>query len=120
MAADHAAPVAFTLLDSPVGPLRLARDGDALSALHMEGQRHAPETGPTWARDDDAPVFRRAAEQLESAGKVGAGDKYPIDWVDTETFAQHHSMINSPPITGAVQPAGLSQAEPKTKPTVRR
>jgi methylated-DNA-[protein]-cysteine S-methyltransferase len=76
MALRSAAPVAYTFVDSPVGPLRLVRDGDALAALYMDRQRHAPTIGPAWERDDGAAVFGQAAEQLDA---YFGGDREAFD-----------------------------------------
>ncbi len=54
----------FSRIDSPVGPLLLLGDGEAITGLQMEGQRHAPDV-PAGSRRDDAP-FRAAREQLEA------------------------------------------------------
>jgi methylated-DNA-[protein]-cysteine S-methyltransferase len=53
-----------TVIDSPVGPLTLVADGDALAALYMDAQRHRPDDSVFGERVDDAPVFAAAAEQL--------------------------------------------------------
>jgi methylated-DNA-[protein]-cysteine S-methyltransferase len=70
------APIAYTLLDSPHGPLRLVRDGAALAALTMEEHRHAPAVGPGWERDDHAPLFALVAAQLDA---YFAGDLRDFD-----------------------------------------
>lgn len=58
--------VSFTLIDSPVGPLRLVAGAHGLHALHMHVQRHVPATpDPAWRRDDGHPVLVATAAQLE-------------------------------------------------------
>lgn len=54
-----------TTVDSPLGPLTLVADGDALTGLYLSGQRHrpAPETFGEPAGPDTAP-FAGAARQL--------------------------------------------------------
>ena len=53
-----------TTMESPVGVLTLTAVDGRLTGLHMDGQRHAPDTSPDCERDDDglAPVV----EQLEA------------------------------------------------------
>jgi methylated-DNA-[protein]-cysteine S-methyltransferase len=53
-----------TTMESPVGVLTLTAVDGRLTGLHMDGQRHAPDTSSDWERDDDglAPVV----EQLEA------------------------------------------------------
>ncbi|KUL46521.1 cysteine methyltransferase, partial [Streptomyces sp. NRRL F-4489] len=55
------------LTDTPVGPLTLVADGDALTGLYMDGQRHRPpqETFGTPADPSDPP-FARAVAQLRA------------------------------------------------------
>jgi methylated-DNA-[protein]-cysteine S-methyltransferase len=65
-----------TVLDSPVGPLTLVADGEALAGLYMAGQRHRPPEESFGPRDDGPEVFARAAEQLDAyfAGTLTAFD----------------------------------------------
>jgi len=61
----------WTLIeDTPVGPLRLDADGDALTGLRFGLGTPAGE------RDDDAPVLRAAAEQL---AEYFAGERRDFD-----------------------------------------
>lgn len=54
-----------TTVDSPLGPLTLVADGDALVGLYMAGQAHRPgdERFGEPASDDD-PTLTAAADQL--------------------------------------------------------
>lgn len=56
---------AHTVIDSPYGPLTLVADGDHLTGLYMEGQRHRPEP-ETFGRRESPQVapFRQAGAQL--------------------------------------------------------
>ncbi|MFE7298449.1 methylated-DNA--[protein]-cysteine S-methyltransferase [Streptomyces sp. NPDC057579] len=61
-------PITHTVLDdTPVGPLTLVADGDALSGLYMTDQRHRPpqETFGTPA-DPAEPPFARTIAQLRA------------------------------------------------------
>jgi methylated-DNA-[protein]-cysteine S-methyltransferase len=52
----------ITTVESPIGELTLASDGEALTGLYMTDQRHRPEL-PAADGDDDA-VLAAAREQL--------------------------------------------------------
>lgn len=39
-------------MQSPIGDLLIVSDGEALTAVHMAGARHAPNPGDGWIRDD--------------------------------------------------------------------
>jgi len=62
----------WTVIDSPIGALRLVATADALSAIEFSpfGDRDPGE------RDDDHPVLARAAAQL---GEYFAGDRTEFD-----------------------------------------
>ena len=66
--------VRYTVVDSPIDPLLLVGDGDAITGLFMSPHqgRHGVEDG--WVRDDD--VFRAAAAQL---GEYFAGERHTFD-----------------------------------------
>ena len=55
-------PLLWTTIDSPVGELFLAGDGNSLSCVYMRRQRHRPAHDPAWIRDDERMAF--AADQL--------------------------------------------------------
>ncbi|MCE9581869.1 MAG: methylated-DNA--[protein]-cysteine S-methyltransferase [Planctomycetes bacterium] len=50
----------FTTLDSPIGPLTLTSDGEALTGIHM----HPAKAEADWKRDDKAKPFATAKAQL--------------------------------------------------------
>lgn len=58
-----AACTAQTLIDTPLGRVRLARTARGLAGLWFEGQRHHPGELP--APHDDDPLLRGAARQLQ-------------------------------------------------------
>jgi methylated-DNA-[protein]-cysteine S-methyltransferase len=66
-------PVLYTTLDSPIGELLLAGDGEVLHRLHMQDGRRRMRVEPHWRRDDQA--FGTAREQL---ARYFAGE--PIDF----------------------------------------
>ena len=54
----------YTTLDSPVGALFLASDGEAITELFMEKHKGGPKPIDNWLRDDG--LFREAAGQLRA------------------------------------------------------
>ncbi|HEX8386970.1 MAG TPA: hypothetical protein VF576_12345, partial [Rubricoccaceae bacterium] len=55
-------PVRYDHAASPLGPLLLTSDGEALTGVFMERHRHGPTVSPDWARD--AAPFGSVREQL--------------------------------------------------------
>ncbi len=53
-----------TYLDSPLGELLLTGDGEYVTGLYMPLQKHAPEPGSGWVRND--AVFVEAVRQLNA------------------------------------------------------
>jgi methylated-DNA-[protein]-cysteine S-methyltransferase len=51
-----------TYLESPLGALLLTGDGEHITGLYMPPQKHAPEPGADWVRND--AVFAEAIQQL--------------------------------------------------------
>ncbi|OSM42623.1 methylated-DNA--[protein]-cysteine S-methyltransferase [Nesterenkonia sp. PF2B19] len=70
--------LSHSMIDSPVGPLALVTDGEALTGAYMAEHRHttAERWGEAVALEDAAAVVRRAAEQL---GEYFAGDRRTFD-----------------------------------------
>jgi methylated-DNA-[protein]-cysteine S-methyltransferase len=64
----------ITTVQSPIGELTLASDGEALTGLYMTEQRHRPEL-PAANGDDDA-VLAAAREQL---AEYFAGERHEFD-----------------------------------------
>lgn len=57
----------LTKLDSPLGPVHLASDGESLVGLWLEGQKYfAAGLGPETEERPDLPVFRQTAQWLEA------------------------------------------------------
>jgi methylated-DNA-[protein]-cysteine S-methyltransferase len=54
----------YTFMESPVGPIQLLTDGEALTGLFMNQHKGGPETGEDWVRDDDNAVLSEARRQL--------------------------------------------------------
>ena len=75
----------YKLVDSPIGLLMLASDGDNLTGVTMESHRHGPVIGPDWQLSDRDPILLQTASQLEEyfAGKRTTFD-LPLNGVGTE------------------------------------
>ena len=54
-----------TFFESPVGPLLLMSDGEALTGLHTESDKYRPKIRPDWVEDGDAAPFARVKAQLQ-------------------------------------------------------
>ena len=54
----------YTLFDSPLGPMRIASNGRAITAIGFPGQKHDIETQPDWQRNDEAAELAAACRQL--------------------------------------------------------
>jgi methylated-DNA-[protein]-cysteine S-methyltransferase len=54
----------WTLIDSPVGELRIVERGGAITAIEFAPLRASTDGRPLGQRDDDDPVLKRAVEQL--------------------------------------------------------
>ena len=68
----------YTVLPSPLGPLTVSAEDDALTGLWLEGQKHFAATlAPDARRQDDAPVFAGLARWL-SAYFAGSPDPCPL------------------------------------------
>ena len=63
-----------TMVDSPVGPLTLVAEDDALAGLYMTGQRHRPAE-ESFGPPDDTP-FGKVVTQLE---EYFAGNRTEFD-----------------------------------------
>ena len=53
-------------MDSPVGPLHLAADGQAITGLWLEGQKYFAATLEKDAQESSLPVFDSARSLLEA------------------------------------------------------
>ena len=56
----------WTVIDSPVGPLRLVEHNDALTAIEFSPFRDA-DGRPRGGRDDDSPVLVEAHRQVRAS-----------------------------------------------------
>jgi methylated-DNA-[protein]-cysteine S-methyltransferase len=54
----------WTLMDSPVGELRIIEHGGSITAIEFTPFRDSADGRPRGERDDDNPVLRQAVEQL--------------------------------------------------------
>jgi methylated-DNA-[protein]-cysteine S-methyltransferase len=70
---------AQALIDTPLGPVRVARTATGIAGLWFEGQKHHPGELSAPMRPDD-PLLRSAAQALQRyfAGEVAAFD-LPLD-----------------------------------------
>ncbi len=55
----------WTRHDIALGPLVLAADAHGLTGIWFDGQRHFDGPLPSWRRDDDDPLLRETARQLD-------------------------------------------------------
>lgn len=67
---------AQTVVDSPIGPLRLVAADGRLVGLYMDAQRHLPDTSGFGPRDDEAAPFVAVRRQLE---EYFAGERRVFD-----------------------------------------
>jgi methylated-DNA-[protein]-cysteine S-methyltransferase len=63
-----------TIIDSPIGPITLVADGDALACLYMDIQRYPDDVGP--ADPGDSVVLKEAERQL---AEYFAGERTEFD-----------------------------------------
>ena len=56
----------YTTFESPVGPLLLMSDGQSLSGVHTDSDKHRPAMRPDWIHDDDATPFAEVKAQLRA------------------------------------------------------
>ena len=56
----------YTYFDSPLEPLLLTSDGEALTGLFMVEHRHGPEVNADWTEDEHAAPFPEAKAQLDA------------------------------------------------------
>jgi len=55
-----------TTFESPVGALLLMSDGQSLTGLHTESDKHRPAMRPDWIENDGAAPFAEVKEQLRA------------------------------------------------------
>ena len=66
----------YTYLGSDLGQLLATSSAGKLTRLSFVGQKHAPEIGRDWVRQDDAKIFGRTAQQLD---EYAAGERRKFD-----------------------------------------
>lgn len=78
-----------TTFESPVGPLLLMSDGQALTGLHTDSDKHRPAMRPDWIGDAAAVPFAEVKAQLRGyfEGRLTEFD-LPLSLQGTE-FQQH-------------------------------
>jgi len=54
----------ITEFPSPLGRLLAVSNGEAVTGLHFETERHPPRRDATWRRDDDDALLSRLRQQL--------------------------------------------------------
>lgn len=75
--------------DSPLGPIHVASDGEAIIGLWLEGQKYFLQTLGQDVREADLPIFRQTAAWL---------DAYFVNWsqVDRCTGPQSGKQLTAP------------------------
>jgi len=56
----------YRYLESPIEPLLLVSDGQALIGLYMSEQTHGARIDAAWTHDDNVPPFPEAVRQLSA------------------------------------------------------
>jgi methylated-DNA-[protein]-cysteine S-methyltransferase len=56
----------YTTFESPLGPLLLMSDGQSLTGLHTDSEKHRPALRPDWIRDEAAAPFAEVKTQLRA------------------------------------------------------
>lgn len=56
----------YTLMETPIGPLALTTNGDALTGLHLPDREGRETVDASWTRADDAPLLVEARRQLQA------------------------------------------------------
>jgi methylated-DNA-[protein]-cysteine S-methyltransferase len=57
-------PIYYDQFDSPVGRLTVGTDGQAITALHIEGDRYFTAIPAGWLHDSAPPLLQQAAQEL--------------------------------------------------------
>ena len=61
--------------DSPLGPIHMASDGEALIGLWLEGQKYFAQTLGPDVQEEDLPIFRQTAAWLDAYFKPRGGQQ---------------------------------------------
>jgi len=76
--------------DSPLGPVILAAEDNALVGLWFEGQAHCPKDASRWIRSEDHPVLRKAIRWL---GAYFQGENPPVDFALAPQGSQFRQLV---------------------------
>lgn len=114
----------FTRIESPIGPLMLTSNGEALTGLFMEPHRHGPASVEGWTEDAGAAPFPLVITQLAEyfAGQrarfevplAGAGTEFQrrvwsdlmeIGFGETRSYGEMARRLGKP---GASRAVGLA------------
>lgn len=100
-------PTLHTWMASPLGPILLVSNGDALTGLYLEGSRHAPKVDLSWRQDDR--WFDPVREQLEA---YFAGDQrtfsLPLAPAGTEFQRRVWTVLRAIPYGDTMSYGGLA------------
>lgn len=66
----------YEQFESPIGPLLVTSDGEALTGLYMTAHRGGPEVDATWTHEPNAALFVATRAQLQ---QYFAGDRRTFD-----------------------------------------
>ncbi len=66
----------YTFMESPVGPLQLISNGEALTGLFMNEHKGGPDPGEDWVRDDHHILLTEARRQIAA---YFAGERKTFD-----------------------------------------
>lgn len=64
--------------DSPLGPIWMASDGDALIGLWLEGQKYFLQTLGPDVREEELPIFRQTAAWLDAYFAQQSGNEEAV------------------------------------------
>lgn len=93
------APTVLAPFNSPLGPMTLAVQGDALVGAWFDGQKHQPDPS-AWPRDASHPVLLQAKAQLaEYFAGQRSGFDLPLDLGSGTPFQQSvwHALLGVAP-----------------------
>jgi methylated-DNA-[protein]-cysteine S-methyltransferase len=57
--------ILYAVFDSPVGRLTVSTNGQAITGLHIEGDRYFTDAPQGWALDPHQPLLQEAGHQLD-------------------------------------------------------
>lgn len=82
-------PTCYTHFSTPIGPVLLTSDGEALTGLYMVEHKHGEQVREDWIADDEAIPFQRAKQQLD-AYFVGALTEFDLPLAMSGSDFQKH------------------------------